>query len=137
MNSEFTEAAARGDAAGQSFQSLRHEFDTSVIQALGFSAPVQVEASPFLTTQTARVDGKVHIFFANFKGLEALKVAKQIPEENVAVSFPASAGSRVFLLPYLGTVSELKAEHKGGRIRAVIPQIDKGCNSVDRVIVRG
>jgi hypothetical protein len=125
LGTEFNQAATRGDAAGQNFQSLRHEFDTSVIQALGFSAPVQVEASPFITSQMARVDGKVHIFFANFKGLEALKVAKQIPEQNVAVSFPASAGSRVFLLPYLGTISELKAEHKGGRIHAVIPQIDK------------
>jgi hypothetical protein len=126
LNSEFVEAGVRGVAEGQSFQSLRHEFDTSVIQTLGFSAPVQIEASPFITAQTARVDGKVHIFFANFKGLQALKISKQIPEQNVAVSFPASAGSRIFLLPFLGTVRELPAQHKGGRIRAVIPEIDKG-----------
>ena len=126
LSTEFTEAATRGDASGQSFQSLRHEFDTSVIHALGFSAPIQVEASPFVTAQTARVDGKVHIFLANFKGLQALKIAKQIPERNVAVSFPASAGSRVFLLPFLGTVSELPAKHNRGRIHAVIPEIDKG-----------
>lgn len=126
LSTEFTEAATRGDASGQSFQSLRHEFDTSVIHALGFSAPIQVEASPFVTAQTARVDGKVHIFLANFKGLQALKIAKQIPERNVAVSFPASAGSRVFLLPFLGTVRELPAKHNRGRIHAVIPEIDKG-----------
>lgn len=126
LNAEFTEASVRGDAAGQSFQSLRHEFDTGVIEALGFSRQVQVEASPFVTAQTARVDGKVHIFVANFKGLQALKISKQIPEQNVAVSFPASAGSRVFLLPFLGTVRELPAQHHGGRIRAVIPEIDKG-----------
>jgi hypothetical protein len=72
------------------------------------------------------VDGKVHVFLANFKGLEANKISKQIPEQNVAVSFPASAGKRVFLLPFLGTVRELAAQHSGGRIRAVIPEIDKG-----------
>src|SRR6185312_9395701 len=55
LGTEFNDAATRGDAAGRSFQSLRHEFDTSVIQALGLSAPVQVEASPFITTQMARV----------------------------------------------------------------------------------
>ena len=126
LSTEFEEASVRGVAEGQRFQSLRHEFDTSVIQALGLNAAVQVEASPFVTTQTARVDGKIHIFFANFKGLEAQKISKQIPEQNVAVSFPASAGSRVFLLPFLGAVRELPAQRNGGRIRAMIPAIDKG-----------
>ncbi len=126
LGSEFNEAGARGVAAGQSFQSLRRDFDTGVIQALGFSAPVQVEASPFVTAHISRVDGRDHIFLFNFTGLQALKNIKQIPARNVAVSFPASAGSRVFLLPYLGTVSELSAERKADRIRAVIPEIDKG-----------
>ena len=122
----YVEADAHGVATGQSLQSLRHDFDTGVIQELGFSEPVQVEASPFVTAQIARVDGKIHIFLFNFGGLQPLKVAKQIPEQNVAVSFPANAGSRIFLLPYLGMARELSAEHKGGRIRAVIPKIDKG-----------
>jgi hypothetical protein len=126
LSTEFVKAATSGVATGQSFQSIRHDFDTSVIEPLGFSAPVQVEASPFVTAQMARVDGKIHIFLFNLAGLQALKVTKQIPEPNVAVSFPASAGSRVFLLSYLGTVRELSAEHKGDRIRAVIPEIDKG-----------
>ncbi len=111
---------------GQSSQSLRHDFNIGVIQALGFSVPVQVDASPFVTAQISRVDGKIHIFLFNFTGLQALKITKQIPARNVAVSFPASAGSRIFLLPYLGTARELTAEHKDRRIRAVIPEIDKG-----------
>ena len=126
LGKEYNEAGAHGVALGQSSQSLRHDFDTSVIQALGFSAPVQVEASPFVTAQIARVDGKIHIFLFNFTGLQALKITKQIPAREIAISFPASVGSRVFLVPFLGTVSELSAERKGGRIRAVIPEIDKG-----------
>ena len=126
LTAEFIEAAARGDATGQSFQTLRRDFDANVIEPLGFSAAVQVKASPFVITQTARVDGKVYIFFFNFKGLQGGKIAKQMPERNVTVSFPASAGSRVFLLPYLGTVRELSVQHEGDRIRSVIPEIDKG-----------
>jgi hypothetical protein len=61
-----------------------------------------------------------------FRGLQPLKGSKQIPEQNVAIPLSASAGSRVFLVPYLGKARELAAEHKGGRIRAVIPEIDKG-----------
>jgi hypothetical protein len=126
LNAEFNEAGARGVAAGQRFQSLRHDFDTGVVQALGFRAPVQVDASPFVTAQISRVDGRDYIFLFNFTGLQALKITKQIPARNVAVSFPESAGSRVFLLPFLGTVTELSAERNGGRIHAVIPEIDKG-----------
>jgi hypothetical protein len=126
LSKDYNEAGACGVATGQSSESLLHNFDTSVIQPLGFDAPVQVEASPFVTAQIARVDGKIHIFLFNFTGLEALKITKQIPARKIAVSFPASAGSRVFLLPYLGTVGELSVERKGGRIHAVIPEIEKG-----------
>ncbi len=125
ISAGFSDAGTAGDESGESFQSLRPEFEAGVIEALGFNAPIQVEASPFITAQTARVDGKVHIFLANFKGLQANKISKQIPEKNVAVSFPASEGSRVFLLPFLGTVSELTGQRDGGRIRVVIPEIDK------------
>lgn len=126
LRGEFNEAAARGVATGQSFQSLRRAFDEGVIEKLGFKAPVKLEASPFVTAQTARVDGKIHIFLFNTKGLQGLKVLQQIPEQNAAVSFPADAGTQVFLLPFLGTVSQLPTEVQGGRIRAVIPKIDKG-----------
>jgi Glycosyl hydrolase-like 10 len=125
LSKDYNGAGARG-VATQSSASLLHDFDTSVIQPLGFDAPVQVEASPFVTAQIARVDGKIHIFLFNFTGLVALKITKQIPARKVAVSFPATAGSRVFLLHYLGTVSELSAESKGERIHAVIPEVEKG-----------
>lgn len=126
LGREFDEAAARGDATGQPFQSLRHEFDAQVIRPVQIEQPVQIEASPFVTSQTARVDGTIHVFLANFKGLQARKIAKQIPERNVTVSFPASAGRRLFALPFLGKVRELPLERIGGRVRAVIPEIDKG-----------
>jgi len=126
LGSQFSTAAARGDASGQAFQSSREEFDTQIIQPLGFTAAVGVAASPFVTAQTARVDGQIHVFLANFKGLQARKISRQIPERKVAVSFPASAGSRAFALPFLGKIHELPVEHSGGRLRVVIPEIDKG-----------
>ena len=125
LNTEFIKASARGVARGQSFQLLRQEFDGSVIQPLGYAPPVKVEASPFITSQTARVNGRIHIFLANFKGLQARKVAKQIPERNVAVTFPPNAGSSAYLLPFLGNVRKLPVETSGGQLCVVIPRIDK------------
>lgn len=125
LDAEFNKASARGDASGQNFQLLREEFDRNVIHALGYAAPVQVEASPFVTSQTARVNGRIHIFLANFKGLQARKVSRQIPERNIAISFPAKAGRSAFVLPFLGKVRKLPLESTGGQLRVVLPRIDK------------
>lgn len=126
LSIEFSAAAYCGDAAGQTFQSLRHDFDTNVIEAFHINSPVRVVASPFVTSQTARVDGKTHVFLANFKGLEPRKKATQIPEKNIEIFFPASAGSSAFVLPFLGEVQKLPVERSGGRLRVVVPSIDRG-----------
>jgi hypothetical protein len=126
LGREYSQAAARGVAAGRTFQSLRHDFDKNVIEALQTNSSIQVVASPFVTTQTARVDGRIHIFMANFKGLQARKKATQIPERNVEVLFPGSAGSRAFVLPFLGEARKLPVERRGEQLRIVVPSIDKG-----------
>jgi hypothetical protein len=126
LNAEFNQANARGDARGRTFQSLRQGFDKDVVGPLHLETAVEVVASPFVVGQTARVDGKLHVFLANFKGLQAKKISKQIPERNVEITFPAGAGSRVFVLPFLGQVRELHVERRAGRLRAVVPEIDKG-----------
>ena len=125
LNKEFNQATARGIAKGQTFQSLRRDFDRNVIEPLRIEPEVKVAASPFIVGQTARVDDKIHVFLFNFKGLEAKKISKQIPERNVEISFPAGAGSKVFVLPFLGQARELPAKRSGDRIRAVIPAVDK------------
>ncbi|HXH47860.1 MAG TPA: family 10 glycosylhydrolase [Terriglobia bacterium] len=126
LGREFDPANTHGDAKGQAFQALRHDFDKEVIEPLHLDPAVEVVASPFVIGQTARVDGKIHVFLANFKGLEAKKKDRQIPERNVEISFPASAGSKVFVLPFMGQVRELTVVQRAGRVRAVIPEIEKG-----------
>jgi Glycosyl hydrolase-like 10 len=126
LNKEFSQAAASGIAEGQTFQSLRQEFDTNVIGTLQPGSSVQVMASPFVIGQTARVDGKIHVFLVNFKGLQARREATQIPGQNVEIFFPASAGRTAFVLPFLGEARKLSVEPSGGRLRVVVPKIDKG-----------
>ncbi len=126
LGKEFSQAASRGVTAGQSFQALRHEFDAKVMEALQTSSSVKVTASPFVTSQTARVNGKMHVFIANFKGLQPRKNATQIPEENVQIFFPQNEGSAAFVLPFLGKVRKLPVESSSEQLRVVVPRIDKG-----------
>jgi hypothetical protein len=67
----------------------------------------------------------MHVFLANFRGLKSQEAAVQIPERNVRISFPAKPGARVFSLPFLGQVGELKGEWKNNKISCLVPQIEK------------
>ena len=91
-----------------------------------FEKTVRVEASPFIVTQVASVDGKPHVFLANFKGLRSQENSHQIPEKGIRIHFPAGVGARVFALPYLGEAKELAAKPRGGGVSVVIPAIEKG-----------
>ncbi|HET7215918.1 MAG TPA: hypothetical protein VFL79_20170, partial [Terriglobia bacterium] len=126
LGKEFSQAASLGVTSGQAFQSLRHRFEENVINALQSSRSVKVMASPFVTSQTAMVGDRMHVFIANFKGLQPRKRATQIPEENVEIVFPSNAGSNAFVLPFLGQVRKLPVEKSTGRLRVVVPRIDKG-----------
>jgi len=126
LSKEFSAAASRGDATGQTFQSLRRNFEANVIGPLQIHSPVRIKASPFVTAQTALVDHKIHVFLANFKGLQARKIATQIPERNVEISFLSTGRERAFILPFLGKIRELPTEQSDGQLRVVIPQIEKG-----------
>ena len=126
LGKEFSQAAARGITSGQSFQALRREFDANVIGPLKVNLPVEINASPFVTAQVARADGKTHVFLANFKGLQPRHEATQIPEKNVEVVFPPDSGSRAFILPFLGKVQSLPVDRRGGQLRVIVPAIDKG-----------
>ena len=86
----------------------------------------EIEASPFVSTQIAKVNGKAYVFMANFKGLKGGQVAQQIPERNVKITFPAEQKARIYILPFLGQVQEAKAEWSNGKAYCVIPEIEKG-----------
>ena len=65
-----------------------------LLAALAPDSSVRVEASSSVATQIARVDGKVHIFFANFKGLVAGQNAVQTAEQGIRVTVPAASAGR-------------------------------------------
>ena len=87
---------------------------------------MDVEASPFVSTQIAEVDGKPTVFLANFKGLKAGETAQQMPERNVRITFHAPGKGVVYVLPFLGDVTKLAGERKNSALTCVLPELDKG-----------
>jgi Glycosyl hydrolase-like 10 len=86
---------------------------------------ITVAASPFTIAQIAGVNGKPHVFLDHFGGIEAKRNPRPSIESGVVVKFPASAGSHVRVLPFLGTVSEIPAERVSGKLVARIPPFER------------
>jgi hypothetical protein len=87
---------------------------------------VRVDASPAVATDIARVDGKVHVFFANFDGLVGGQNAVQTPQKGVRVSVPADGSGKGWFLPFLGEAAPLAGQPQNGRLVFTLPDIPKG-----------
>ena len=93
---------------------------------LASNPEITIDASPFISTQGALVEGKPHVFLANFSGLKKDQVVNQIPEKNIKINFRGTAGARVFYLPFLGQKQELKAQFANGQVICTLPTVEKG-----------
>jgi hypothetical protein len=126
LEKHFDEDALQGNFKGTTFDRLRDDFAKEVLQVRKSKPAVEVQASPFASTQIAEVNGKIHIFIANFKGLKKKEIARQRPERNVRITLPVQQNAKVFALPFLGEVQEVKGEFSDGKITFIIPEIQKG-----------
>jgi len=123
---EFNRAAFRGTIQEERFEGIRKNVQREIMNTLGYSPQVSVIASPFVSTQIARVGDKTHLFFANFKGLKGRQRAEQIPEKDVILSLKAESMTRILFLPFLGEVQEIPGDWKDGLLTCILPEIRKG-----------
>ena len=122
----FNASAWNGEFESTPFINLLNNFKADIKDGLGYESEIEIQASPFVATQIAKVDGKIHIFIANFKGLKGNENATQIPEQNVTITFPAKQGAKVFMLPFLGEEQEVTGEWNDGKMTVHGPEILKG-----------
>jgi hypothetical protein len=124
--SGFNSAAWKGSAGKTEFTDFMRDFIARALEGMNDPPGVEIQASPFVFTQTAEVDGKPHVFIANFKGLKGLERAVPIPEKGVRITFPAPEASSVVCIPFLGEPQTVPSEWKDGRRTCLIPEILRG-----------
>jgi hypothetical protein len=122
----FNSAAWKGPAGNAEFAALRSDFITGTLKGMCGPQAVEIQASPFIFTQAAEVDGRPHVFIANFGGLKGLERAVPIPEKDIRISFPAPEASSVVCVPFLGESQTVPSEWHEGRRSCVIPEILRG-----------
>ena len=122
------------DCPGQAYlASLEKDFAkadpseaSGLLAALAPDASVRVEASASVATQIARVDGKLHVFFASFKGLVPGQNAVQAPERGIRITVPAASASKAWFLPFLGEAQEVEGQREDANLVFILPDVQKG-----------
>jgi hypothetical protein len=102
------------------------ETDRAFLSALQVKPELEVEALPLVATQIAKVDGKPHIFFANFSGLVPHQNAKQAPVLDIKIRVTAGSPKRLVFLPFLGEVQTVEGQQSGNTTVFTLPRLEKG-----------
>lgn len=123
---EFNQDAAVGRWEQTEFDKLRRTYVGQILEVSGFKSNVEIDAPPFLSTQTATVDGKVSVFLANFAGLRSKEGAQQIPAQHVRITFSTDRPGTIAVLPFLGQVRKIEGTFHDGKLSCEIPSIEKG-----------
>jgi len=104
-----------------------HEFlDSLVAEKPASGASIRVAASPMMATSIAEVEGKPHVFFANFAGLRGGVNPVQTPQVGVQVTLPGKRTGHGFFLPFLGEIQVLDGTPGDGGMVYALPAIEKG-----------
>jgi hypothetical protein len=114
-------AALEKSAAGASPDQER-EF----LESLKAEPVVRVAASQMVATSIAQVQGKTHVFFANFAGLEGGVNPVQTPQTGVQVTVSDAVKGKGFFLPFLGEVQPVSGAARDGGMVYKLPAIEKG-----------
>jgi hypothetical protein len=126
LEGHFNDYALQEHYEGARFQKMRQQVSSEIVRLSNSRPEVEIDASPFLSTQIAEVNGKIHVFIANFKGLKSNEMAQQVPERNIRITFAGRENAKLYVLPFLGEVQELDGERSAGRITFRIPEVSKG-----------
>jgi hypothetical protein len=108
------------------FASANTDSEKQFLEAMKPSQKIHVLASPSVATSIASVDGKPHIYFANFAGLRGGENPVQTPQSGVQVRLQGTNNGHGFFLPFLGQVSPVDGVVDHGEVTFTLPPIEKG-----------
>jgi hypothetical protein len=108
------------------FEASRPDQEHEFLERLRVAGTIRVVASPMIATSIVRVDGKPHVFFANFAGLRGGANPIQIPQTGVQVVVTGTTKSTGFFLPFLGEAQPLQGVAGSDGVTYTLPTIEKG-----------
>jgi hypothetical protein len=95
-----------------------------LLDVLPENRDLNIEASPFVVSYEAVVDGKRHIFFTNFSGIVPHRVVKP-SSESATVTITGPKVTLTFL-PFLGEEQTIAGNVAGDKVTFHLPAFDRG-----------
>jgi hypothetical protein len=102
------------------------ESQAAFLEKMKTVAGIQIAASPQVATSVALVDGKPHVFLANFAGLQGGVNPRQTVQTGIRITVSPESKGRALLLPFLGETEELEGIRHNRDISYRLPPISKG-----------
>jgi hypothetical protein len=96
------------------------------LAALSPSNDLIVNAPPLVTSNTALVDGKPHVFLANFAGIVPHHNLRPTAESSVKITVPAARKCVLHYLPFLGEEQKVSSTRTGDSQVFALPGFDRG-----------
>jgi hypothetical protein len=97
--------------------------EAEFLSQLHHTSPIEIEAPPQVATSIAMVDGKPHIFLANFSGLRGGINPIPTPLANITIR---TQGSQASYLPFMGQARALPGEKQGDKTVFRLPPLERG-----------
>jgi hypothetical protein len=114
-------SAAQTDFVG-SAKAISKEY----LGAIRVKGDVEIEAPRTVASTEAIVGGQLHVFLANFTGLGPGTSGVPTRAEGIRVRIPATAGSTLAYLPFLGENVVLHGAARGNQVEFVLPAVERG-----------
>jgi Glycosyl hydrolase-like 10 len=112
---------------GKDFEQTTPQSQADFLSRISGGREIEIQASAHVATSIAQVDGKTHIYFANFAGLVGGSNPVQTPQRGVKVTTASKLAGKGFFLPFLGETEPLHGERgSDGRTTYTLPPITRG-----------
>ena len=113
-------------ALEQDFAAASSKAPTDFLRAAKVQSDIELKAPPTVAANFALVNGKPHVFLANFGGLSPGKIAIPSPASGIHVTIPAAMGNSATYLPFLGEAQGLRGQKKGALVEFSLPAVERG-----------
>lgn len=94
------------------------------LNALHGEGQIEIRASSLVASSIATVDGKPHIFLANFSGLRGGSNPLPTPQKDITLRLRNQA--KVRFLPFLGNVQDVRGTRDGDGFVYHLPEVQRG-----------
>jgi len=117
---------AHFSASQKDFAAAASDDPADFLQSMDTHQELTVEAPPTVAVNFSLVDGKPHVFLANFSGLVPHKVAVPVTLDHVRIRVAAKRSYVAQFLPFLGEPQTIHGKMAGGRLEFELPAIERG-----------